>query len=80
MSLHAEISFEDEICDDLAAHDWPYEAGSASLVGSSRTWVSERVQCFAVHVLRRSVRNRKEFDLSVGQRRLTDLDHSVGPC
>ena len=30
MSLHKEISFEDEICDHLAAHGWLYEAGSAS--------------------------------------------------
>jgi hypothetical protein len=36
------------------------------------------VQRFAIHVLLRSVRNRKEFGLSVGQRRLADLAHSVG--
>ena len=29
MSLHKEISFEDEICEHLAAHDWLYEAGAA---------------------------------------------------
>ena len=29
MTLHKEISFEDEICGHLAAHDWLYEAGSA---------------------------------------------------
>jgi SWI2/SNF2 ATPase/Type I restriction enzyme R protein N terminus (HSDR_N)/Type I restriction modification DNA specificity domain len=30
MSLHQEISFEDEICGHLAAHNWSYEAGSAA--------------------------------------------------
>jgi type I restriction enzyme, R subunit len=30
MSLHKEISFEDEICGHLAANDWIYEPGSAS--------------------------------------------------
>jgi type I restriction enzyme R subunit len=30
MSLHKEISFEDEICIHLAAHGWLYEAGSAA--------------------------------------------------
>ncbi|HNP50166.1 hypothetical protein C8R30_110115 [Nitrosomonas nitrosa] len=29
MSLHHEISFETEICDHLAAHDWLYAAGDA---------------------------------------------------
>jgi type I restriction enzyme R subunit len=36
MSLHKEISFEDEICNHLAAHDWFYEAGSASLYDRAR--------------------------------------------
>lgn len=30
MSVHKEISFEDEICDHLAAHGWLYEVGSAA--------------------------------------------------
>ncbi|MBO1022842.1 type I restriction endonuclease subunit R [Methylobacterium sp. SD274] len=30
MSLHKEISFEDEICEHLAAHGWIYETGSAA--------------------------------------------------
>jgi type I restriction enzyme R subunit len=30
MSLHKEISFEDEICEHLAAHGWLYAAGDAS--------------------------------------------------
>ncbi|NEU14429.1 type I restriction endonuclease subunit R [Methylobacterium sp. BTF04] len=30
MSLHQEISFEDEICAHLAAHGWLYEPGSAA--------------------------------------------------
>ena len=30
MSVHKEISFEDEICTHLAVHGWLYEAGSAS--------------------------------------------------
>ncbi len=31
MTIHKEISFEDEICGHLATHGWLYEAGSASL-------------------------------------------------
>lgn len=30
MSLHKEISFEDEICADLAAAGWLYNEGSAA--------------------------------------------------
>ena len=36
MNLHKEISFEDEICDHLVAHDWLYEAGSAALYDRAR--------------------------------------------
>lgn len=31
MTIHKEISFEDEICGHLAAHGWLFDAGSASL-------------------------------------------------
>ena len=30
MSLHKEISFEDEICEHLAAHGWLYAEGDAA--------------------------------------------------
>ena len=36
MSLHKEISFEDEICGHLAAHDWVHEASAASLYDRAR--------------------------------------------
>ena len=29
MNLHREISFEDEVCEHLAGHNWSFEAGSA---------------------------------------------------
>ena len=36
MNLHKEISFEDEICGHLAAHDWLYADGDAVLYDRSR--------------------------------------------
>jgi type I restriction enzyme R subunit len=36
MSLHKEISFEDEICAHLAAHGWRHAAGDAALYDRSR--------------------------------------------
>ena len=36
MSVHKEISFEDEICGHLAAHGWLYEAGDAALYDRAR--------------------------------------------
>jgi type I restriction enzyme, R subunit len=36
MSLHKEISFEDEICGHLAAHGWLYAEGDASLYDRAR--------------------------------------------
>jgi type I restriction enzyme R subunit len=47
MSLHKEISFEDEICGHLAAHSWLYAEGDAALYDRARalfptdlvTWV-----------------------------------------
>lgn len=36
MSVHKEISFEDEICDHLAANGWLYAAGDAALYDRSR--------------------------------------------
>jgi type I restriction enzyme R subunit len=36
MSVHKEISFEDEICDHLAAHGWLYEVGSATSYDRAR--------------------------------------------
>lgn len=31
MSLHHEVAFKREICDQLGAHGWLYEEGSAAL-------------------------------------------------
>ena len=36
MSVHQEISFEDEICGHLAAHGWRYEPGAASAYDRAR--------------------------------------------
>jgi type I restriction enzyme, R subunit len=36
MSLHKEISFEDEICGHLATHDWLYAEGDAALYDRAR--------------------------------------------
>ena len=36
MSLHKEIHFEDEICDDLAAHGWLHDPGDASTYDRAR--------------------------------------------
>ena len=36
MSVHKEVSFEDEICAHLAAHGWLYEAGAATLYDRPR--------------------------------------------
>src|SRR5690242_11946983 len=36
MSLHKEISFEAEICDQLAAHGWSYAEGDAALYDRTR--------------------------------------------
>ena len=36
MSLHKEISFEDEICGYLAAHGWLYVEGDAALYDRAR--------------------------------------------
>jgi type I restriction enzyme R subunit len=36
MSLHKEISFEDEICGHLAAHGWFHDEGDAALYDRSR--------------------------------------------
>ena len=36
MSLHKEISFENEICDYLAAHGWLYESGDAARYDRAR--------------------------------------------
>lgn len=36
MSVHREISFEDEICAHLGAHGWLYEPGAASLYDRAR--------------------------------------------
>ena len=36
MSLHKEISFEDEVCDSLAASGWLYEAGAAARYDRAR--------------------------------------------
>ena len=49
MSLHKEISFETEICDHLAAHDWLYAEGDAAAYDRARAlfpadvldWVQE---------------------------------------
>ena len=44
MSLHKEISFEDEICDDLAAGGWFHEAGSAARYDRARALFIEDLQ------------------------------------
>ncbi|WP_226018897.1 type I restriction endonuclease [Novosphingobium sp. FKTRR1] len=44
MSLHKEISFEDEICDDLEAAGWLYEAGSAACYDRGRALYPEDLQ------------------------------------
>ena len=44
MSLHKEISFEDEICADLAAADWLYEEGSAACYDRARALYPEDLQ------------------------------------
>ena len=36
MSLHKEISFEDEICEHLAAHGWLYAEGDAAKYDRAR--------------------------------------------
>ena len=36
MSVHKEISFEDEICGHLAAHGWLYEVGDAAAYDRAR--------------------------------------------
>lgn len=43
MSLHKEISFEDEICDYLAVHGWLYATGDASLYDRSRAMFASDV-------------------------------------
>ena len=43
MSLHKEISFEDEICADLEAAGWLYEAGSAACYDRARALYPEDV-------------------------------------
>lgn len=44
MSLHKEIIFDDEICADLAAADWLYEAGSAACYDRARALYPEDLQ------------------------------------
>ena len=44
MSLHKEISFEDEICADLSAAGWLFEEGSASRFDRARALFPEDVQ------------------------------------
>lgn len=46
MSLHKEISFEDEICVDLAAAGWLYEDASASRYDRARALFPEDVQAW----------------------------------
>ncbi|KMS55210.1 hypothetical protein V474_19410 [Novosphingobium barchaimii LL02] len=44
MSLHKEISFEDEICADMAAAGWLYEEGSAACYDRARALYPEDLQ------------------------------------
>ena len=44
MSLHKEISFEDEICADLAAAGWLYEVGAAARYDRARAIFAEDLQ------------------------------------
>ncbi|KPF81417.1 type I restriction endonuclease subunit R [Novosphingobium sp. AAP93] len=44
MSIHKEISFEDEICADLKAADWLYEEGSAACYDRARALYPEDLQ------------------------------------
>jgi type I restriction enzyme R subunit len=44
MSLHKEISFEDEICTDMAAAGWLYEEGSAACYDRARALYPEDLQ------------------------------------
>lgn len=44
MTLHKEISFEDEICADLAAAGWLYEAGAAARYDRARALFAEDLQ------------------------------------
>ncbi|MBC7604696.1 MAG: type I restriction endonuclease subunit R [Ramlibacter sp.] len=46
MSLHKEISFEDEICADLELAGWLYELGSAARYDRSRALFPEDVQAW----------------------------------
>jgi hypothetical protein len=43
MSLHKEIHFETEICDDLAANGWLCETGDGTKYGSAMLAFSERL-------------------------------------
>ena len=45
MSLHKEIHFETEICDDLAANGWLYEGGDGTKYGSAVLAFSELLNC-----------------------------------
>ena len=46
MSLHKEISFEDEICNDLSKAGWFYEAGSAARYDRARALFTEDLQAW----------------------------------
>ena len=46
MSIHKEISFEDEICADLAGAGWHYEAGSAVRYDRVRALFPEDLQAW----------------------------------
>ena len=49
MSLHKEISFEDEICTDLLAAGWLFEEGSASRYDRARALFPEDLQTWLEH-------------------------------
>ena len=48
MTLHKEISFENEICADLKAADWLYEEGSAACYDRARALYPEDLQTWLV--------------------------------
>ena len=45
MSLHKEIHFATEICDNLAANGWLYEGGDGTKYGSAVLAISELLNC-----------------------------------
>jgi len=54
VSLHKEISFEDEICEHLSPHGWRYEKGDAGYIIAEQTFDEAAVQagCFGIDLSR----------------------------